>query len=224
MLEATFGQEAELAEEAAADKRSMPKPAPSRALSALRSATIVDETLLSETDRAIVVRFGRVADPHCQLADAQLLEAADELASVMHAFTVELDDVSDFTAMYELHDPFSIMCFYRNRPLLLDYGFGPEPKVTALGNTSAELASVIAVAIRSARGGEDPELREEGVEDYGLGQNWNRVSEKFTSAWAGLLPGTQGLGVTGFTGFGFSGFGTMFKPPAPSTDRAGPSG
>ena len=186
-----------------------------RELTPLPSATIVDETLLSETDRAIVIRFGRAADPHCQLADAQLLEAADELASVMHAFTVELGDVPDFTAMYELHDPFSIMCFYRNRPLLLDFGFGPEPKVTAMGNTPAELVSVIAAAIRTARGDDDPDLYQ-GVEDF-LGQNW--VSEKFTSAWAGLLPGLQGLGDRPF--FGFTGFGTTPKPPTASTDRAG---
>ena len=73
------------------------------ALGSLPSATWVDETLLSETDRAIVIRFGRAADPLCQQADAQLLEAADELVLEMHAFAVELDTVPDFTAMYELH-------------------------------------------------------------------------------------------------------------------------
>lgn len=74
-------------------------------ISSLPSATWVDETLLSETDRAIVIRFGRAADPLCQQADTHLAEAADELVLVMHAFTVELDTVPDFTAMYELHAP-----------------------------------------------------------------------------------------------------------------------
>lgn len=81
---------------------SVPKMSPA-ALGSLPSATWVDETLLSETDRAIVIRFGRAADPLCQQADAQLVEAADELVLEMHAFTVELDAVPDFTAMYELH-------------------------------------------------------------------------------------------------------------------------
>ena len=126
----------------------------SRALTVLPSATIVDETLLSETDRAIVIRFGRAADPHCQLADEQLAEAAEELVLVMHAFTVELDEIPDFTAMYELHDPFAIMCFYRNKPLRLDCGYGPEPKITSLGATSAALVSVLAASIRAARGDE----------------------------------------------------------------------
>ena len=48
-------------------------------LTPLPSATWVDETLLSETDRAIVIRFGRASDPYCQRADAQLIEAVEEL-------------------------------------------------------------------------------------------------------------------------------------------------
>ena len=49
-------------------------------------------------------------------------------------------------------DPFAIMCFYRNKPLRLDCGYGPEPKITALGATSAALVSVLAASIREARG------------------------------------------------------------------------
>tara|TARA_B100000787_G_C16005188_1_gene211823 strand:+ start:34 stop:447 length:414 start_codon:yes stop_codon:yes gene_type:complete len=49
-------------------------------------------------------------------------------------------------------DPFAIMCFYRNKPLRLDCGYGPEPKITALGATSAALVSVLAASIRAARG------------------------------------------------------------------------
>jgi hypothetical protein len=51
-------------------------------------------------------------------------------------------------------DPFAIMCFYRNKPLRLDCGYGPEPKITSLGATSAALVSVLAASIRAARGDE----------------------------------------------------------------------
>lgn len=44
------------------------------------------------------------------------------------------------------------MCFYRNKPLRLDGGYGPEPKITALSATSAALVSVLAASIRAARG------------------------------------------------------------------------
>ena len=49
--------------------------------------------------------------------------------------------------MYELYDPFSIMCFYRNKPLLLDTGFGLDTKITALSNSWEALADVLADAI-----------------------------------------------------------------------------
>ena len=52
----------------------------------------------------------------------------------------------------QTQDPFAIMCFYRNKPLRLDCGYGPEPKITALGATSAALVSVLAASIREARG------------------------------------------------------------------------
>ena len=54
----------------------------------------------------------------------------------------------------QTQDPFAIMCFYRNKPLRLDCGYGPEPKITALGATSAALVSVLAASIRAARGDE----------------------------------------------------------------------
>ena len=54
--------------------------------------------------------------------------------------------------LVRIQDPFAIMCFYRNKPLRLDCGYGPEPKITALGATSAALVSVLAASIRAARG------------------------------------------------------------------------
>ena len=41
-------------------------------LTALPSAAVVEETLLRETERGIVLRFGRTADPLTRRADAQL--------------------------------------------------------------------------------------------------------------------------------------------------------
>ena len=81
------------------------------------------------------------------------------------------------------------MCFYRNKPLRLDCGYGPEPKITSLGASSSELVSVLAASIRAARGSE------EGGDGSGTEGDWSRdlmgrswVSQ--VSAWAGMLPGS----------------------------------
>ena len=39
-------------------------------------------------------------------------QRSDELLEI---FTVDLDEIAEFTATYELHDPFSILCFWRGR-------------------------------------------------------------------------------------------------------------
>ncbi|KAL1495154.1 hypothetical protein AB1Y20_017019 [Prymnesium parvum] len=94
------------------------------AVEALPSATWLDETLLAERERLVAVRFGRASDPLCRAFDAQLAAAAAQLPP-LRVYSVDLDCVPDFTAMYELYDPCTLVCFHRSRPLLVDAGFGP---------------------------------------------------------------------------------------------------
>ena len=128
----------------------------SSSLTALPSAAVVEETLLRETERGIVLRFGRAADPLTRRADAQLRGVAQRSDELLEIFTVDLDEIAEFTATYELHDPFSILCFWRGRVLQLDTGFGLEPKITALGASSAHLADVLVGAVGSGRGEAPP--------------------------------------------------------------------
>jgi U5 snRNP protein, DIM1 family len=86
-------------------------------LPSLPSATWVDETLISDHDRIVAIRFGRSADPVCRVYDAELSDAVTLLGAHLRAYTVDIDAVPDFTAMYELYDPCTIMCFFRSRPV-----------------------------------------------------------------------------------------------------------
>lgn len=137
------------------------------ALTPITSATVLDETLLAETDRAIVIRFGRRHDPLTQQADEQLARAAAELEDILHAFTVDLDDVQDFTVMYQLADPVSVMCFYRNKPLLLEVvgSMGwMDPKICPQiwqPITSSDYVRILGKSIRAARAGEEGDAAED---------------------------------------------------------------
>ena len=173
----------------------------SSSLTALPSAAVVEETLLRETERGIVLRFGRAADPLTRRADAQLRGVAQRSDELLEIFTVDLDEIAEFTATYELHDPFSILCFWRGRVLQLDTGFGLEPKITALGASSAQLADVLVGAVRSARG-EAPPPAERVVG----GTTWltgllpglsEGLADAQSSARAGLHTITQRLGEYG---------------------------
>ena len=55
---------------------------------------------------------------------------------------VDLDDIPCFTHMYELYDPFTLMLFHRSKPLLLDAGHGPTPKLTELSAHAPPLSCV----------------------------------------------------------------------------------
>ena len=119
----------------------------------LPTATWLDETLMQhrEQNKLVAIRFGRAADAHCRRADALLKEAAEPLlkASLLSVFTVDVDEVKEFSYMYELYDPFTIMLFWRSRPMLCDVGHGPVRKITEIAD-AADLASLLATACRVA--------------------------------------------------------------------------
>lgn len=119
----------------------------------LHTATLLDEALLDarQADCVVAVRFGRDADPLCHAYDARLRAAVDGLkfSTWLSAYAVDIEEVPEFTHMYELYDPFTLMLFHRSKPVLVDAGFGPTPKLTELPPL-APLARLLAGTVRHA--------------------------------------------------------------------------
>ena len=129
----------------------------------LPSATLLDETLAAarSSNKVVAVRFGRTADALVRRGDAILREASTTLvkANLLLTFTVDLDEVPELTYMYELYDVYTIMLFWRSRPLVIDSGRGATRKITDVNPVGgvaldALLASVVRTAL--AEGGESP--------------------------------------------------------------------
>jgi DIM1 family U5 snRNP protein len=99
-------------------------------LRTLDSAEQIDQTLLAERHRAVLIRFGRRTDPTSAAMDVILHEIAYEIWLFCVIYLVDMDVVTEFTALHELYDPCTLMCFYRNRPLPINVGYGPDTKVT----------------------------------------------------------------------------------------------
>jgi len=95
----------------------------------------------------VLIRFGRRGDPQTAATDVLLHEIAHEVWLYCAIYSVDLDEVHDFTEGYELYDPATIMCFYRNRPLQIDVGYGPDAKVTWPLPDGAVLADAIIDAV-----------------------------------------------------------------------------
>ena len=104
-------------------------------LSHLRTGWAVDQAILNEEERVVIIRFGHDWDKVCMQMDEVLCEIADEVKLFAVIYLVDISEVPDFNTMYELYDPCTIMFFYRNRHIMIDLGTGNNNKINwALNN------------------------------------------------------------------------------------------
>ncbi|XP_054935991.1 thioredoxin-like protein 4A [Physeter macrocephalus] len=81
----------------------------------------VDQAVLSEEDRVVVIWFGHDWDPACMKMDEVLCFKVKNVAVI---YLVDITEVPDFNKMYELYDPCTVMFFFRNKHIAIDLGTG----------------------------------------------------------------------------------------------------
>ncbi|KAF7257849.1 hypothetical protein EG68_05159 [Paragonimus skrjabini miyazakii] len=108
-------------------------------LSHLTNGWQVDQAILSEEDRVVVIRFGHDWDPACMVMDETLFKIAEK--------------VQDFNKMYELYDPCTVMFFYRNKHIMIDLGTGNNNKINWPIEDGQELIDIMETVFRGARKG-----------------------------------------------------------------------
>ena len=133
----------------------------------------VDQAILSEEDRAVVMRFvfpfviisivflaffyghrfGHDWDPACMVMDETLFRLAEKVKNFASIFLVDISEVPDFNKMYELYDPVTVMFFYRNKHIMIDLGTGNNNKVNWPIQDPQELIDIIETVYRGARKG-----------------------------------------------------------------------
>ena len=65
----------------------------------------VDQAILSEEDRVVLIRFGHDWDPTCMKMDESLYSIAEKCKNFCAIYLVDITEVPDFNKMYELYDP-----------------------------------------------------------------------------------------------------------------------
>lgn len=78
----------------------------------LESGWHVDQAILSEEERLVVIRFGRDHDPDCMRQDEVLYKIAERVKNFAVIYVCDIDRVPDFNTMYELYDPCTVMFFF----------------------------------------------------------------------------------------------------------------
>ena len=81
----------------------------------LNSGWAVDQAILAEEERLVVVRFGHDYDPTCMQMDEVLYGIAELVKNYAVIYLVDTTEVPDFNTMYELYDPCTVMFFFRNK-------------------------------------------------------------------------------------------------------------
>ena len=119
----------------------------------LHSGWEVDQTILSEEDRLVILRFGTDYDETCMQMDEVLDGVADKVKNFAVIFLVDITQVPDFNEMYELYDPCTVMFFYRNKHMMIDLGTGNNNKINWAFNNNQEMIDIIETVYRGARKG-----------------------------------------------------------------------
>lgn len=113
----------------------------------------MDQAILSEDDRLVIIRFGRDNDKDCRIIDELLYKIAEKVKRFAVVYLCDIDEVPDFNQMYEIYDPMTIMFFYRNKHMMCDFGTGNNNKMNFVVEDQQELIDIVEVIYRGARKG-----------------------------------------------------------------------
>lgn len=122
-------------------------------LTHLRSGWAVDQAILSESERVVVIRFGHDWDPVCMQMDETLFKAQPLIANFAVIYVVDISEVPDFNKMYEIYDPCTVMFFYRNKHMQIDLGTGNNNKINWAIRDRQEFIDIVETVFRGARKG-----------------------------------------------------------------------
>jgi U5 snRNP protein, DIM1 family len=110
----------------------------------------VDQAIVLESSKVVVIRFGHDGDRMCMKMDEMLYQIAFSVTNFAVIYLVDISEVPDFNNMYELFDPCSVMFFYRNRHIMVDFGTGNNYKLNFLLSDKQEMIDIIECVYRTA--------------------------------------------------------------------------
>ncbi|KAF3667687.1 Thioredoxin-like protein 4A [Capsicum annuum] len=145
----------------------------------LHSGWAVDQAILAEEERLVIIRFGHDWDDTCmqdmrtrfnpvwapdlcsRLAhdergvrmDEVLSSVAETIKNFAVIYLVDITEVPDFNTMYELYDPSTVMFFFRNKHIMIDLGTGNNNKINWALKDKQEFIDIVETVYRGARKG-----------------------------------------------------------------------
>lgn len=122
-------------------------------LTELASGWEVDNAIMHEENRLVIIRFGRTENIDCMKMDDVLYKIQDLIKNFSVIYIVDNEKVQDFNTMYELYDPCTIMFFYRNKHMMIDLGTGNNNKINWPQTNKGEFIDIVETVYKGARKG-----------------------------------------------------------------------
>lgn len=97
-------------------------------LSHLTNISEVDQAILTEDNRVVILRFCTDWDPSCKTMDELLHSISDTIKTFSVIYLVDITQVPEFIKMYELYDPCTIIFLYRSKHIMADLSNGTKRK------------------------------------------------------------------------------------------------
>ena len=119
----------------------------------LGSGWAVDQAIVTEEEKVILIRFGHDHDPTCMEQDEVLYSVAEDVRNFCIIYLVDITQVPDFNDMYELYDACTMMFFFRNKHIMVDTSTGNNNKINWVVNDRQDVIDLIEVVYRGARKG-----------------------------------------------------------------------
>ncbi|TPX66109.1 hypothetical protein CcCBS67573_g07938 [Chytriomyces confervae] len=86
----------------------------------LHSGTQVDDAILGEQDKLVIVRFGHGSNSSYISTDELLCSIAEAVAGIATIYLVDTLEVPDFNKMYELKESCTLIFIYQNKEISID--------------------------------------------------------------------------------------------------------
>ena len=119
----------------------------------LGSAWAVDQAIITEEEKVVMIRFGHDYDPQCMEQDEVLFSIAEDVRNFCVVYLVDITQVPDFNDMYELYDACTMMFFFRNKHIMVDTSTGNNNKINWVVHDRQDVIDLIEVVYRGARKG-----------------------------------------------------------------------
>ena len=95
----------------------------------LKHAYAVDQAIVHDQERVVVIRFGHDENSTCMVVDEALYSISEDVKLFAVIYVVDITLVPEFNEMYELEDECSVMFFFRNKHIMVDCGTGNNNKI-----------------------------------------------------------------------------------------------